>query len=305
MPVEVQPLPPAPAGFTGAVGRMALTAQVEPARLRMGEAATLTLTLAGEGNLQGLADPELPQVPGLTVLPPERDAEDRVAKTVVHGSRKWTYAIVPERAGSYRLEVPAIPFFDPAENRYSSATVPPIQITAIPAPAAVAAKHRQAASPEAIPQPESADWLRWRERPPWLVAVFLAIPSILVVVFVLARRRNGAGPAPAMTSREARHRLERGLREAQAEVRPRQAAARIEEAWREFLAERWEVPPGTPSTRWSDLLEVRGADPAAAGELVQLADDLHYLRYAPQLSTCEPLRGEVVTRCRKLLRRLR
>ncbi|HYN21832.1 MAG TPA: hypothetical protein VE078_12795, partial [Thermoanaerobaculia bacterium] len=219
------------------------------------------------------------------------------------------------RAGSYRLEVPAIPYFDPAENRYSSATVPPIQITAIPAPAAVAAKHRQhrqyrqAASPEAIAQPESADWLRWHERPRWLVAVlltvFLSIPGILAVVFVLARRRNGAVPAPAMTNREARHRLERGLREAQAEVRPRQAAARIEEAWREFLAERWEVPPGTPSTRWSDLLEARGADPAAAGELVQLADDLHYLRYAPQLSSCEPLRGEVVTRCRKLLRRLR
>ena len=80
--------------------------------------------------------------------------------------------------------------------------------------------------------------------------------------------------------------------------------ARIEEAWREYLAERWEIPPGTPTTRWGDLLEAQGADPDASRELVRLADDLHYLRYAPQLSTCGTLCGEVLDRCRKILRRL-
>jgi len=98
--------------------------------------------------------------------------------------------------------------------------------------------------------------------------------------------------------------LEHALKEAGAESRPRQAAARIEEAWREFLAERWEIPPGTPSTRWGDLLQSRGADPQASRELVRLADDLHYLRYAPQLSTCDTLCGEVLDRCRKVLRGL-
>ena len=147
MPVDVQPLPPAPAGFTGAVGRLALTAQVEPATLRMGEAATVTLTLAGEGNFQGVPDPELPEVAGLTVLPPQRDGEDRVANTVVRGTQTWTYSAVPERAGTYRLEVPAIPFFDPAERKYKAAAVPPIQLTALPAPAVVTVKHREAGMP--------------------------------------------------------------------------------------------------------------------------------------------------------------
>ncbi|MES1211896.1 MAG: hypothetical protein ABUL63_06140, partial [Acidobacteriota bacterium] len=98
---------------------------------------------------------------------------------------------------------------------------------------------------------------------------------------------------------------ERLLLAAAAESRPRQAAARIEEAWRGFLAERWEIPAGTPAPQWGALLRDRGADPQAADDLVRLADDLHYLRYAPQLSAVESLSAEALSSSRRLLRRLR
>ncbi|HEX6862182.1 MAG TPA: hypothetical protein VF414_05155, partial [Thermoanaerobaculia bacterium] len=172
----------------------------------------------------------------------------------------------------------------------------PIRLTALPAPSA-------RASEPVAPSPEPRPGDGWRDHLPW----FLAVPGVLALVVLLARRRNGApgiGRLGKLTDREARHRLERGIEEAGQESRPRQAAARIEEAWRDFLAERWEIPPGTPSTRWADLLIARNADPDAARELVRLADDLHYLRYAPQLSTCDTMAGEVLDRCRKLLRKL-
>ncbi|HEX3130136.1 MAG TPA: BatD family protein, partial [Thermoanaerobaculia bacterium] len=101
MAVDVQELPEAPPGFTGAVGRMDLTAKVEPPEIRLGEAATVTLTLAGEGNLHGVPEPKLPAVPGLDMLPPQQEGDDRVVGTAVRGDRTWSYAVVPERAGSY------------------------------------------------------------------------------------------------------------------------------------------------------------------------------------------------------------
>jgi hypothetical protein len=95
------------------------------------------------------------------------------------------------------------------------------------------------------------------------------------------------------------------LKAASHEKRPRQVAALIEEAWREFLAARWEIPQGTPSTRWGQLLDHSGLPHGAATELVKLADDLHYLRYAPKLSSTEDLQEELVERSRKLVKALR
>lgn len=301
MPVEVQPLPPSPPGFTGAVGRMSLEATVEPPELRMGEAATVTLTLSGEGNLHGLPEPRMPAVEGLQVLPPQQDGEDRISGTVIRGSRTWTYSVVPERAGTYRLELPGIPYFDPAAQQYAVAKAEPVRLTALPAPAGKKPRPAAPAAAKAAASSSGSAW-PWRLSRSW--AWLLAVPGALALVLLLARRRNGAVPAGKVTGREAHRRLEHGLKEAGQESRPRQAAARIEEAWRELLAERWEIPPGTPSTRWADLLGARGADPEAAGELVRLADDLHYLRYAPQLSTCDSMIREVLDRCRRLARRL-
>ena len=65
--------------------------------------------------------------PHTTAFPgaPEEDGEDRISGTVVRGSRTWSYAVVPEREGTWRLDVPGIPYFDPADQRYETAAAPP------------------------------------------------------------------------------------------------------------------------------------------------------------------------------------
>ena len=49
----------------------------------------------------------------------------------------------------------------------------------------------------------------------------------------------------------------------------------------------------------------RGVDREIAAGLVELADDLHYLRYAPKLAAADGLRRELQARSQKLLRGLR
>jgi len=71
------------------------------------------------------------------------------------------------------------------------------------------------------------------------------------------------------------------------------------------VLERWGVPAGTPSRRWRELAAARGAAPETAAELGRLADDLHYLRHAPQLSATATLKSEALASCRSLLRRAR
>jgi hypothetical protein len=129
---------------------------------------------------------------------------------------------------------------------------------------------------------------------PWL-----AIPLVLALVVTFVRRQR-----PRTEDRPAARRLEERLREAEAEGRPRQAAAHIESAWRDFLTESWKIPAASPAPRWREILAARGADPEAARELGELADDLQYLRQAPQLSAAGSLQNEALARSRRLIRRL-
>ncbi|MEA2694908.1 MAG: hypothetical protein QOJ16_4295 [Acidobacteriota bacterium] len=296
--VDVQPLPPGPPGFRGAVGRMALSAALSPHEVRVGEAAALTLTLAGEGNLQGVTAPALAPAPGLKVLPPQQEGSERLAGDAVRGVRTWTYAVIPERAGSYQVSAPPIPYFDPGTHAYHMAAASPLALTVLP-PAQTAA-----ASPARSGGVDGARAGRdWRGLLPWL-----ALPLGVALVLTLVRRRH---PRDARRPRRARvsdrpsaRRLEERLREAEAEGRPRQAAAHIEAAWRDFLAESWKIPAASPTPRWREIVMARGADPEAARELGELADDLQYLRQAPQLSAAGALQSEALARSRRLLRRL-
>ncbi|MBW8877678.1 MAG: protein BatD [Acidobacteria bacterium] len=307
--LDVQPLPPAPPGFAGAVGQLGLTARLEPRQLRLGEAATLTVQLAGAGNLQSLPEPKVAAPSGLTLYPPQQEGKDEIAGTTVRGRRSWSYVVVPGRAGRYQVEAPRVTFFDPVSRQYRTATAPALELTALPRPAETAAAIGSVATPGAVAAALAGDGRRpWTRLLPWLVG----LPLGLALVLTLVRRHAvsaGVSPIGGIGGSSPAARLEQALAAAATE-RPRQVAARLEEAWREFLAERWGVPRSTPSWKWRELLAASRADAVAAvdaaslAELDRLLDDLDYLRNAPQLSTTDTLRSEALARGRRLLRRL-
>jgi len=303
--LDVAPLPPAPAGFTGLVGPLQVESRIDPGEIRAGEAATLKLTFAGRGNLQSLGDPPPPQLDGVRVFPPQRGSSEDVQADGVESRRTWSYVLVPERPGSWALPPIEVPYFDPATHAYAVAQGPAVDLTALPAasaaapipptpaPAAIASQPPASSSPAPGSSASAAAASRATLTAVAAGAGTLALLG-LGVGFAL-RRRPGTAP---------RRRLRERLARAGHEERPRQAASEIEEAWREYLQARWSIPTGAPSGQWPELLVRQGADPEAARELAALADDLHYLRYAPQLSSAEALREEVRRRSRELLRDL-
>jgi hypothetical protein len=296
--VSVQPLPPAPPGFGGAVGQLSLSAELQPKEIRLGEAATLTVRLAGTGNLQGVAEPRIEMPRGVTVHPPQQEGKEEVADGQVRGSRTWKYAVVPERAGRYTLETPEITYFDPATRRYRVAASPDLRLAALPA-----ARQGEVggSGPHGIRTAASSRDLPGRRWTGGLLPWLFLLPWGLALVVTLARRRTRDGVPPPTVGPGG---VEEKLREAESEERPRQAALRIEEAWREALAGRWGVPPATPPARWREALAGKKPPAEILDELGRVIEDLQYLRHAPQLSATESLRTEVIARSRRLLRRM-
>jgi hypothetical protein len=300
--IDVQPLPPAPPGFGGAVGQLAVKAELQPREIRLGEAATLTVRLSGAGNLQGIREPKISPPPGLTVFPPQQEGKDEVFGTTIRGKRTWRYVVVADRAGRYTVEAPEISYYDPLSRRYRVAAAPQLSFVALPLSTAAAAAGDDDA-PHGIRyaalSPGDLAGRRWTELLPWL----FALPWCLALAVTLARRRAGGDFLRRRRSAVGRQ-LADGLQRAGTEERPRQAAARIEEAWRGLLAERWNVPAAAPPSRWPELLRAAGAEPETVAEMRRLVEDLQYLRSAPQLSATGALRDETLHRCSRLRRRL-
>ncbi|HZI63721.1 MAG TPA: hypothetical protein VFE44_03020, partial [Thermoanaerobaculia bacterium] len=186
---------------------------------------------------------------------------------------------------------------------------PALELAAIAAPVPPGSPPEPAAAAAAAPAAPA-----WRRHGPALALAGGAAGLGLAALAWWSLRRGHPQGRPGLTGRvelpgrraprSERRRLAERLREAGRESRPRQAAAAIEDAWREFLHGRWQIPPGAPSPQWPDLLAERGANPQAARDLARLADDLHYLRYAPQLSSADALRADLIERSRRLLRPL-
>lgn len=290
--IDVRELPDPPPEWTGAVGQMLLSATLEPAEVAVGEAATLTLRLEGKGHLQGIPAPAIPELAGIEVFPPQQQSGDELKGKRVHGWRTWSYVLTPQRLGEWRIEPIELSFFDPAARKFRVATTEPLELTVTARKRTTDVEEAEIHPIRTAVLPAVGGEVSPQDLLPWL----FALPWAAGALILLLRRRRGAGFGPA------RRRFHAALDEAAEEERPRQAAALVETAWRDYLLERWEIHEGSPSTQWAELLVERGVDRENAEALVKLADDIHYLRYAPKLSSIDELRAEIVDRSKKLVR---
>jgi hypothetical protein len=115
--VEVKPIPDDEPGFSGAVGRFKATAGVDRSTVALGDAATLRFRIEGSGNLKWIDRAPQVDVPGAKVYPPQVKSNLQTGPSGIAGSRTWEFVIVPQTAGT--LEIPALAFsyFDPSQRR--------------------------------------------------------------------------------------------------------------------------------------------------------------------------------------------
>ena len=149
--IDVQPLPEAPAGFNGAVGRFRIQAQMQNQGIEQGVPADLTLRIDGDGNPDAIGAPDLPALEWAHVSGPSTDVQG-VDQAGVSFVKNFRYSLTPLQAGDFAI--PPVPFcyFDPAakkyvteETRVLNVSVQPGQVPTIgpspeqPAPAPVTA----------------------------------------------------------------------------------------------------------------------------------------------------------------------
>lgn len=131
--IEVRPLPPPPDGFSGLVGSFTIDASMSKQQLKVGESATLRLTVSGNGNVQLIGEPELADLPAFKVYgdQPERSV-NRNGRSL-SGSRSFSKALVPLEPGNWTIPPVSVHYFDPETATFKAAVTAEIPLFVAPA----------------------------------------------------------------------------------------------------------------------------------------------------------------------------
>jgi hypothetical protein len=128
--INVKPLPPdkQPPSFTGAVGNFTIASTLDKNALSTDDAATLTFTIKGSGNLKLISSPKITFPAELGVYEPQTADTITSRNPAITGSKIFTYNMNPQTPGDY--EIPAIKFsyYDAALGSYKELSTQPIKV---------------------------------------------------------------------------------------------------------------------------------------------------------------------------------
>jgi hypothetical protein len=115
--IKVNPLPPAPPEFSGAIGDIKLTVNLGAKELLQGSAVDLLITINGRGNAAAINAPAIPELAWAHISPPTNvPASELPAGTL----KTFKYMLTPLKDGLHEFPSLSINYFSPANGAYAT-----------------------------------------------------------------------------------------------------------------------------------------------------------------------------------------
>ena len=121
-----------PPNFTGLVGQFQIRMKAEQTTLKLGESATLELTIAGDGTLAGYKLPTAANDASFRVYDDAPEINTRVLDGRFRSRMTVRRAVVPEQAGPLTIPAIEIQTFDPVRGAYATIRTQPVHLTVLP-----------------------------------------------------------------------------------------------------------------------------------------------------------------------------
>ncbi|NIA12900.1 MAG: hypothetical protein GWP08_02375 [Nitrospiraceae bacterium] len=269
--ITVKPLPPRPADFSGAVGRLSFRAELLSDRVIQGVPTTLVVSIRGRTNPDAIAAPKTPEIDGAFVSDPDKQMIEVDTPEGPGVEKSFSYTITPLEAGELHILPISFCYFDPVEETYKTASSQAFVIQVTPSvdsgtrvlvtagmpstPGAVAVLGEDILPPCAAP----GDLRRARTAGASTPAV-LATPVIAYCGLALFMRRRRRFERDIAFARDHRakaigHKRLRGVARADA------PAQELYKAVTGFIADKFNVAPGGMTSSDAERLLVEaGAD---------------------------------------------
>ena len=128
MTVNVSPLPAgAPASFGGGVGSFTISAKLSRDSLKTHEAASLLVTVSGNGNISLLEAPKVKFPPDMEVY--DTKVSEKVDKGGLSGSKYYDFPFIPRSHGDFVIEPVTYSYYDVNLGKYVTLTTEPVPVS--------------------------------------------------------------------------------------------------------------------------------------------------------------------------------
>lgn len=126
--VQVSPLPGgAPASFGGGVGDFKISAKLSKDALKAHEAASLLVTVSGNGNVSLLEAPKIDFPPDFEVY--DVKATQSTDRSGTSGSKTFEYPFIPRSHGDFQLEPVQYAYYNVKGGRYVTLQTEPLAVS--------------------------------------------------------------------------------------------------------------------------------------------------------------------------------
>ena len=118
-----------PANFSGLVGSFSIKSQLDPAQVKTGDSANLTVEVSGSGNVNLIPDLTISDIEGLKIYADQPKLNSETTSSGESGTKTMKWAIVPQKTGVYELPQLNLSYFDTDSGRYKELTSPQLRLT--------------------------------------------------------------------------------------------------------------------------------------------------------------------------------
>lgn len=124
--VEVSPLPleNKPSGFSGGVGNFTFTPTISSSNVRANDAVTITLKIAGTGNMKLIKNPEIKFPKDFETYDPQVKNNFNITDNGLSGEKTIEYMFIPRYPGKYTIPPIEFSYFDTRSNSYKTVFSP-------------------------------------------------------------------------------------------------------------------------------------------------------------------------------------
>lgn len=127
--IDVKPLPyDHPDEFSGAVGQFTFDSKLSSDRLRTNEAATLTYTITGTGNIRYLREPQVDFPSEFEQYSPKSEVNAHIQGSNVTGKMTIEYTFVPQAPGEFTIPGSNFVYFDTNSHKYVTIPIPAYKV---------------------------------------------------------------------------------------------------------------------------------------------------------------------------------